>query len=660
MRRRLLKGCKNMKLCANKRAVALMAFVAMAAWAFLFNNVCHSAEKKGGGLSQTSPVAGGFRLTVEKDRLSLTAKGASIHEILTEMARLTGAQIDVGQNGDVAITASFQGLPLDQAVGKIAPNRGVVYSQEPGRNRWKAVRIVVPPTDSTASTSSGVSSGRPQDRPQYSDGPSTTFSLKRSPVRPIPRAQERSSTEIQGAPSSSPKYVPGELLVRFKKSASIDETSRLVAGKGMAVKRQNKAADYTVVSLPESLPVEEAATWLVSHDLVDFAEPNYLLSVQDFLNDPRYFQQWALTNMDAEPAWDLETGRPEVVIAVIDTGVDWDHPDLAANIWYNPGEIPGNETDDDGNGFIDDHRGWDFVEDAEECVPPDDCSDRDNDPMDVQGHGTHVAGIAGAVTNNDEGIAGVTWGCKIMAVRAGYKDTDGNGKLEIDDAVDAIHYAVDNGAHVLNLSWGGRPKIIPANPDDAFPLIKEAIVYAAQKGVIICAAAGNDGSKNEFWPAAYSDPLVLAVGSTDNDNQKASTSNYGDWVDVSAPGVDILSTCVGGSYCNKSGTSMATPHVAGLAGLLFSRFPGWSSMVIKDMILDSVYVVSGLSGQNITSGIINLNYALEVDDLDFSRFTEHIAGSFGVTACGSENPCDGDLDGDGDVDGSDLALLLQY
>jgi subtilisin family serine protease len=457
-------------------------------------------------------------------------------------------------------------------------------------------------------------------------------------------------TDSHGAavPGREGRFVPRELIVRFQDGLLPNAVKAILASRGIAVKKHRRAGQYHVLSLPADLPVLEAADWLQSQGTVDFAEPNYLLQTQETPDDTEFAEQWALANIDAEPGWDIETGRPEVVIAVIDTGVDYTHSDIEGNIWHNPGEIPGNGVDDDENGFVDDDIGWDFVEGTADCADDEDCDLSDRDPMDGQGHGTHVAGIAGAVTNNAAGIAGVAWHCRIMAVRAGYKELDGTGTLEVDDAAEAMRYAVDNGAQVLNLSWGDSGDYTP---------VREAVQYASASGVILCAAAGNDGEDNPFYPAAYSDPAVLAVGSTNSYNHKADTSNYGTWVDISAPGVGILSTCVGNVYCTKSGTSMAAPHVTGLTALLFSRFPGWSSPVIKDIIVESVQVVPGLYGLNATSGIVNLFHALEVDAANLSRFTELMAPFFGRTDCSGLLPCEGDSDGDGDVDGTDLAEL---
>lgn len=621
--------------------------------------VCHSANTKSEGRPATDAGCGYYNVDVGGNRLSLEAKHADLRQILSEISRLTGIVIRSMPGVEARVSTSFSGLRLEEALNRITANLGVVFSKDKDGRSWRIERIFVPQSERGHDPVMGEGRRQGSDKRGVSHNSSSTRGADAQGRKGPSQSHGLSN---KGRPA---RYVPGEILVRFREGISLSEARRVMAEKAMRLKRYNRSADYGVLTLPEDISVKEAASRLANHEMISFAEPNYLLSLQEVPNDPRYVEQWALQNMDAEGAWDLEIGCPEVVIAVIDTGVAWDHADLADNIWTNAGEDwvngnPGNNgVDDDGNGFIDDYLGWDFVEDAQGCTDAD-CEDRDADPMDSHGHGTHVAGIVGALSNNGEGVAGVTWHCKVMAVRAGYENSAGAGILEVEDAVDAIRYAVDNGAHVLNLSWG-------ANGD--FTLVEEAVSYAVGKGVVVCAAAGNNDSDTPFFPAAYGDPeadppgdslmddLVMAVGAINRDSQKTESSNYGPWVDVSAPGVDILSTCLQGGYCYKSGTSMAAPQVAGLMGLMFSRFPGWSPLVIRDMVLDSVVVLSQMTVENAASGTINLYDALEVDSLEMARFVEFVAGSFADSDCSPQTPCDGDTDGDGDVDGSDLAAI---
>jgi subtilisin family serine protease len=329
-----------------------------------------------------------------------------------------------------------------------------------------------------------------------------------------------------------------------------------------------------VLQLPRTMDVEEAAALYSADPDVEYAHPDYELHTTFVPNDPYFSSQgawgqayddlWGLKITQAPTAWNTASGAG-IVVAVVDTGVDYTHPDLAANMWTNPGEIPGNGKDDDGNGYIDDVYGWDFVTGQ-------------NDPMDQMGHGTHVAGTIAAVTNNGIGVASMAWGARVMAVRA----FDANGNGLVSNLAQAVTYAAANGADVLNASWGAVSFNLLLGVPSA---LRDAIDAAASLGVVIVAAAGNDaGMVDAFEPAGY--PNVIAVGATDYQDQHADFSNVGRALSVSAPGVDILSLrakysknidpygyIVGSQYLALSGTSMASPHVAGLGALLLSVFP---------------------------------------------------------------------------------------
>ncbi len=264
--------------------------------------------------------------------------------------------------------------------------------------------------------------------------------------------------------------------------------------------------------------------------------------------DPHFGEQWALTKINAPSAWDETTGSGSIVIAVIDSGVDTSHADLAGQLWTNPDEIPGNQIDDDNNGRVDDIHGWNIL-------------DNDGNLDDTTGHGTQVAGVIGATANNGAGGAGVCWGCKLMIVKV----VKAGGVANYSDIAAGVLYAAQKGAKVINLSLGGAQ-------DSA--TLRAAIAEAAKTAVIV-GGAGNDNSGARFYPAAYDD-AVLAVAGVDQNDVKVDTSNYGAWVDVSAPGKDILTTFSGGGYGSASGTSLAAPFAAGLAGLLLSQHPAWS------------------------------------------------------------------------------------
>ena len=404
-------------------------------------------------------------------------------------------------------------------------------------------------------------------------------------------------------------YIPGKLFIKFKPGYEPAEDDGVISGipdldthllvNGLHKREHpfsflSKSDTHGVKRwrcfyLNENADIEALAARVMSIDGIESAcvEPVRTLSITKtsgggssrsldfFPNDPYYPLQWAYPNISAPAAWDITTGDPDVIIAIADNGVDWDHPDLAANIWINPGEIPGNGFDDDGHGYIDDIRGWDFI-------------GWDNDPsVDSDSayqnifHGTHVAGISCGVMNNGRGITGLAPGCKIMPLKVGY-----GGWIESTAAALAITYAYEMGAKVVNCSFGGLGSFGPE---------QDAINTAYEGGTLTVAAAGNDGAVDpNQYPAAY--PNVLAVAWTEPMNIVSYNSNTADWVDVCAPGGDIYSTWVSNSaqpgYASASGTSMASPLAAGLAGLVYSIYPEWDARQVTLKIkntCDNIY-----------------------------------------------------------------------
>jgi subtilisin family serine protease len=340
---------------------------------------------------------------------------------------------------------------------------------------------------------------------------------------------------------------------------------------------------------------------------VRWAEPNYIVWADAPVvpNDPQFTSLWGLNNtgqsggkvdadVDAPEAWESFTGDGSVVVGVIDTGIDYAHPDLAANIWTNPGEIAGNAIDDDGNGFVDDVHGYDFV------------GANDTDPMDDHYHGTHVAGTIGAAANNSTGVAGVAWNVKLMALK--FLSASGSGTT--DDAIEAVNYVglmKSRGVNVrlTNNSWGGG---------GFSQALLDAIRDNAAKDVLFVAAAGNYSTNTDasaYYPQSYDSPNVISVAATDRNDLLASFSNYGTTsVDLAAPGVDIVSTSPGASYRTLSGTSMATPHVSGAAAMLFMRASGLGYAAAKSALLTTVDPIASLAGKVATGGRLNLARAL--------------------------------------------------
>jgi subtilisin family serine protease len=391
-----------------------------------------------------------------------------------------------------------------------------------------------------------------------------------------------------------PNYVPGQLIVRFRNGTSHRRQDQLIQEQGARILHTLNAhrGEY-LVALAGGLPVPAAAEQFAKLQEVDFVEPNALHYINDMPNDDLYaayhsqpaeLQRWYFsglgldTNLNAETAWSLTTGNSNVVIAVIDTGVALQHPDLAANMWTNPGEIPDNRIDDDGNGFVDDVRGWDFYSDDNDPNP--DLGDGVSGDHNVF-HGTFVAGCAAAVGNNHLGVAGATWQCQIMPLKV-FTYAGGAPASAI---ADAIHYAIDNGAHVINMSFGSS---VPSK------IIYNVIQDATDAGIIMVAAAGNGNSSQRSFPACFSG--VIAVGGSGSGSAssgspaamrgRASFSQFGaKAVDVVAPAVDIVSTALLSEsdeqqgygragdfeYFYGNGTSFASPLVAGEAALLLSR-----------------------------------------------------------------------------------------
>ena len=431
------------------------------------------------------------------------------------------------------------------------------------------------------------------------------------------------------------EYTPGQLIVKFEdgmgpdagflKAHNVSSAKKILK----ADKNESKTAKsfkkfgidrIYLVDLSSKSDLVKKMKDLNDDPKVEYAGPNYIYHTTEIPNDPSFDELWGLHNtgqsggtddadIDAPEAWDIHTGSNDVVIAVIDTGVDYNHPDLSANIWTNLGEIAGNGIDDDGNGYTDDIHGYDFV-------------NNDGDPIDDNDHGTHCAGTIGAVGDDGMGIVGVNWDVRIMPVK--FLSSSGSGSTA--NAILSVEYATDNGADIMSNSWGG------GGYDSA---LKDAISAANDAGVLFVAAAGNTSSNNDVsphYPSSYDVPNVIAVAATDHNDNRAGFSCYGATsVDLGAPGVSIYSTIAGG-YDTYNGTSMATPHVAGAAGLIKARFPGFTATEIKSRILDEVDPISTLDGITVTGGRLNaynsLNYISDditppsaVSDLAFSEVT---------------------------------------
>ncbi len=411
-------------------------------------------------------------------------------------------------------------------------------------------------------------------------------------------------SQLQVDPTS---FDASSIIVRFRSEAgAIHETADLY-GPTRTAGTVPLGFGLHQLELKPGVSIESMLQTYRNDTNVLYAEPDYRVRVASVPNDALFGDQWDMHNtgqlggvadadIDAPEAWDLSTGTGSTVVAVIDTGVDYLHPDLAPNIWTNPGEVPGDGIDNDNNGYVDDVHGYDFFND-------------DGDPLDDHNHGTHVAGTIGARGNNSVGVAGVNWDVQIMAVK--FLGADGSGSTS--DAIAAVRYAVDNGAQISNNSWGGDPYS---------QALYDAIADARDQGHIFVAAAGNgnfiglgvDNDATPFYPASYDLDNIVAVAATDRNDQIAIFSNFGSTsVDVGAPGVDILSTLPGGGYGNSSGTSMAAPHVAGALSLVRDFDPSLTPQQIVDRVLLSADPIQALDGITVTGGRLNLASSLEPD-----------------------------------------------
>ena len=384
-------------------------------------------------------------------------------------------------------------------------------------------------------------------------------------------------------------YRSDEVIVRLRPGASLSSLQPYALGYALRLHANLKPLNALLLKVPPGR-VEAVVQVLSRAPAVIFAEPNYLVHAAVITpSDPAWPNQYGPVQIQAPQAWTITTGTSAVAIAVIDTGVDLNHPDLADKIWNNPDEIPSNGVDDDNDGYVDDWRGWDFV-------------NGDNDPQDDYGHGTHVAGIAAAASNNAVGIAGIAWGARLMPL----KILDSRGDGANSDLALAMRWAADHGAQVINLSLGDPP------PD---PLMEEAVDYAVAHGAVVIAAAGNSGHSGVLYPGAYAN--AIAVAATDASNYVASFSSVGPQVDVAAPGVSIYSTywsaTSGSTYNTLSGTSMATPHVAGVAALL-AALPQFNTPAkIRAALESTTLLLTSCHNPQTGFGLVQAYAALQFD-----------------------------------------------
>lgn len=425
-------------------------------------------------------------------------------------------------------------------------------------------------------------------------------------------------------------YKEGEIIVKFKSGA--DSTQRYVAHKAAGAKSVKALGDqkFERVKLPHGVTVEQAIKTYTTNPDVEYAEPNYIVKAYRLPNDARFNDLWGLHNtaqnvngttgttsadIDATDAWDISAGSPSVIVAVLDTGVDYNHPDLKDNIWRNTGETSCTDgIDNDKNGYIDDCIGWNFLE-------------SNNDPGDDNGHGSHVAGIIGAVGNNALGVTGVSWSVKIMSLKV----LDNNGEGDIATIIEAISYAAAKNAGIINMSFGGTG-------------FSQSLYDAIGKypNMLFVAAAGNEGSNNDQpsvadYPASFGLPNIISVAATDQNDNFTSFSNYGPAsVDVAAPGVNILSTV-------PSFPSGITYNGIYRVVYFSFGFEGINGAGIRDSVMQRVLSCNGISpGDNILLVDDDGGYAYE---LYYEQALHDLGYSYDyyMVADGSDGPDAGKL-----------------
>ncbi len=395
------------------------------------------------------------------------------------------------------------------------------------------------------------------------------------------------------------------VLVKFRET--VDEPAQVKARQNVNAKlhrKFTKLGDVQVLQLPRGADVQREVERLRSNPAVEFAEPDFILSAARVPNEPRYFDgslyflyNWgqlggtAGCDIDAAAGWDFATDASSVIVSIMDTGTRVTHEDLAENLWVNPGEIPGNGIDDDGNGYVDDVHGIN-------------ARDGNGDLTDTFGHGTHVAGIFGAVGNNGIGVVGTAWRARIMTC----KFLDNQLQGSVSDALECIEYSRVNGARIINASWGGTTSDVWGSQ-----ALYNAIDSLRQHGIIFVAAAGNFALNNDstprFYPASFDLDNIIAVAATTRDDEITHFSDYGlESVDLAAPGYIILSTWADddSSYALDDGTSMSTPQVAAACALAWSLYPTSTYQQIIQRVLNGTDPIPRLAGKCKTGGRLNL------------------------------------------------------
>jgi subtilisin family serine protease len=431
-------------------------------------------------------------------------------------------------------------------------------------------------------------------------------------VRIVPAEKKQPSSAEEIALSETRSFGRPEVLVKFKSGVSLSAIESLTARLNDRVEDSiESVAGLEAIDDLDNADANAVAAQYKAMPEVEYAEPNYDIELDEIDNplepilprDPQFNDQWALANsgqrggkkgadISATLAWAKTTGSKDVVVAVLDSGVDYKHEDLENNMWVRPADM--DPYHDDELGTVDDLNGYNAI-------------DGTSDPMDENGHGTHCAGIIGAEGENDLGIAGVNWKVQIMPLK--FMSAGGFGTTK--DAIEAINYVIQRkkagvNVRIISASWGSTQKS---------RALEDVIRTAYENDILFVAAAGNASTNNDrspHYPSSYDVPNVVSVAALDRNDQLASFSNYGaKSVAIAAPGVEILSTWLGNQYEEKSGTSMATPVISGVAALILSENPRMSVDDLRKKLMDSTDPIVALKGKTVSGGRINAAKALE-------------------------------------------------
>jgi len=597
-------------------------------------------------------------------RVSIDAREIEISKLLLALSEMTKTDIVIDNGVSGKITIKLSAATIEEALRAICQNSAVEYEYNSDAHSWRVLRRFAF-SESNANSPKSFAAGKEDGNGIITQQPGHIAAAGN--IAPaVSGTSAPASAAADSHQQKRPAYKKGELLIRFTKTATPEKIADLHAKLGSSVIREIPRIGLQRIRLRDGADEKDALRAYRENPLVEHVELHALRYPQATPDDPAFSSQWNMKKIAAEATWDISTGNPEIIVAVIDSGVDYAHPDLQENIWVNAAEKSGVAgVDDDNNGYTDDFYGWDFAGMA---------SSGDNDPMDPYGHGTHISGIIGAVGNNGIGVAGMNWTVRIMPLKV-MQDSDPVHSFLEADILEAIKYAIDNGADVVNCSFGGP-----------LATIEEYIAFKNLKlaGVISACAAGNDGQdmdkSGKNYPACYSvdnsiigmddkDVFclgldnILSVANANSSDALSSSSNYGKTtVDVAAPGESIYSTAPLSGTTASVRLVDASPAVEypalgmeyaaqtpteGIVGALYDCGMGYKDYTCGTEVIDQIPAA--------VSGNIALIQRGKCDGKDFT-FSQKVANAMAKGAVGViiYNNLENDADDNFDVEGGTL------